>query len=289
MELETLFQTDDINEIYDYITIYSILKYNELPIEIQEVFEKLYKKTIKNFKERGLDTNKLNHYKIDFIIDRLNGYKSIYETNILLNRNIIEEIAQKVQQLIIVPLQDKDELTKINFLFEFITNYINYSEEYFKYCLDVPLVDNYLFDFKNNIPVDSSIFGLLVQRQGICDDISNLIIYLGKKLNLNVNKVICNYNNSLHSLNSITLSNGQNYLLDATRVIRGDKTKEESFLVSSSTLNKDKNYEFKEDMITTEDYKENIPSFKKEVLLLIEKINELLPKEIDINQKKNRQ
>ena len=285
MELETLFRENDIKDIYDLITIYSILKYNNLEKEIQLEFEEGYKNTIKNFKERNLETNKLSNYNLETLEKRLKDYNIVYETNIKLNKDTINDLATKVEHLIITRIQEEDEITRISFLFDFITNYINYSEENFKYCLNVPFTDNFSFDFSNNVPVDNRVQGLLVQRQGVCDDISNLIIYLGNCLNLNIKKIFCTYNNNLHCLNCITLNDGKNYLIDATRVIRKDKTKEECFLVSEETINKDKKYEFIEDMIKTTNYDEYIPNKTKEALLLINTINRVV---LNPNNKKNR-
>ena len=286
MQLETFFKEQDIKEIYDYITIYSKLNYENLPKEWKERFKRKYKNTKENLLERNLNEETLYYYDLQTLKLTLMNYYKIYINNIKLNEPTIKKTAIVIERLIIETLKDKDELTKINFLFDFITHYLDYSTDCYKYCLSVPVVDNLLFDFQKNIPVDNSVPGLLVMHQGICGDISNLMVYLGKKLDLNINEVTCNYNNRLHSLNYITLGDNKNYLIDATTLIKGNKTKEECFLVSKKILNKEHNYKFTDDIIADDELQNKNINCIDESLALIEKINNLIPNTKDINYKK---
>lgn len=120
-------------------------------------------------------------------------------------------------------------------------------------------------------------------QQGLCDDISNVLQYLGRILNLNISTIACNYNGTLHCINKVTLSDGSNYLIDATRLIKKEKTKEECFLVSAEYLNKDNNYKFKEELLITKTYEKEIPNYLPEALELINNINKIIPQIDDLN------
>lgn len=283
MNLETFFTKEDIQDIYENITIYSIKNYQTLPEEWQEIYKPKYQKALSNLENLNIPYEKIDQEEKEEVFTKLENYQQIYRTLLNLNQPVIELYASKIENKIIETIiKYPTEIERIAFLFQFITEYVIYSENYFKFCLQVPLIDGFDFDFKETIPVDSSISGMLVMGQGICDDIVNLMIYLGKKLGLTINKIFVDYNKVAHTLNTITLDN-QIYLIDATRKIRKDKTTEECFLVSEKTLNKNNNYIFSNLNISKIDYSNQIPNYKQEVSKLIEEIKKLLPKQIDLN------
>ena len=221
----------------------------------------------------------IENYTIENSLDKLENHKAVYNYIININSETIKKVGKKFEEIIINTIsKQEDEISRISFLFDFITNYITYSEEYFNHCIRLPLVDGFEFDFKNNMPVPirPSAEEMLVLGQGVCEDISNLMIYLGEKLNLKIDKISCSYNEYLHQLNTITLSDGKTYLIDATRLIRNDKTKDECFLVSKEKLNKDKNYTFR-DHQETWSYISKYPSFDIQSEVLIESLESVAP------------
>lgn len=278
MTLDTLFDEEDINEIYNDTIVYSILKYQSLPEIWQEEFKNRYEKALQLLPKRNIESTTIKNTNITELKQKLTNYQKIYNSVLQLNKDTIDQSGFTIEHFLITELsQKRNEIDRVSYLFEFITNYITYSEEYFHYCLEVPPVDGFTFDFKNNIPVDSSINGLLVIGQGICENISWLIKYLGEKLNLQIGTINCKYKGNSHTLNTITMKDGNTYLLDATRLIRKDKTLEECFLVSANILNKEKNYQFKSDIILTTDYQGKIPNYQQEVQILIQNLNQLRP------------
>lgn len=284
MNLETFFSESDIDEIYNTTIIYSILKYQSLPEVFKKTFQKRYENAIQFMKDRHISPDILKNCNLETLKQQLTEYQTIYNSNIQLNKETIEQTSSNITRLITHTIsQVPNEIDRISYLFDFITNYLKYSEDYNNYCLTVPPIDSFLFDFKNTIPIEPSINGVLVMGQGICDDISNVLQFLGQLLNLQITKITCNYKESLHSLNAITLSNGNTYLIDATRLIRKDKKKEECFLVSASDLNKDNYYEFKENLSLTTTYKNPIPDYSKQAFELLTSIAEIKPQIEDLN------
>ena len=282
METRTLltpFTNKDINEIYNDVIIYSILNYQQFDEETKEYFLKRYNHSCSLLKTNNIDSKSLEITDIYTIKNKLDTYKSVYDNFININNAVINDISKDIERIILSSISKKDdELSRISYLFDFITSYITYSEDYYNYCIKTSPTSGYEFDFKNNLPINvyKSIEELLVIGQGVCEEISNLMVYLGKKLNLNIETVGCTYKGEKHSINKITLKNGNTYLIDATRLIRKDKTKEACFLVSTTDLNKESNYVFNQDLITTT-YKEAIPSFKMHTDILINNLGLLRP------------
>lgn len=291
MKLETFFKEKDIDDIHNIILIYSILKYKELPKIWQEEFKERYTYAIQKLKERNINLNILENIKLEDLNERLTEYEMIYSTNVELNRDLVSRSGLEITREIVYTINKKQtEIDKITYLFDFITKYLTYSEDYNNYFLKPPPVERFKFEFKDNIPIEinnisieKSINNTLVMQQGLCDDISNVLQYIGRILNLNISTMTCNYNGTLHCVNQITLSDGNNYLIDATRLIKKEKTKEECFLVSAEYLNKDNNYKFKEDISITKTYEKEIPNYLSESLELINNINNLLPQIDDLN------
>ncbi len=290
--LKTLFTEADIKEIYDNIVIYSILKYQTLDENIQEFWKEKYFHARKMLIKRNIDLEDLKYIDLKKIEQSLITYQTIYNTNLETNKDIIEEVGVEIENLISNTIAlYQDWMTKISILFDFLTKYLTYSEDYVNYCLRTPpMNDRSLpitlgFDFKNQIPVDSSISGLLVIGQGICNDIANLLADLGRKSGLNIEVIFADYQGHSHSLNKITLENGQSYLIDATRLIRGDMTKEQCFLVSEENLNKNSNYEFRTSLKTSH-YTDQVPETEQYAEMLIEQIEQTKSSISDLNIKR---
>ena len=297
MYLETFFKEEDIKEIYNKIIICSILKYEKMDEDTKKFFERRYKLALKQLNDRQISFSYLDKLSSEQVITNIENdlLASIqyYDMNIANNKSVINFLAKQIEKIILQFLSNKKtEIEKISAIFDFVTNYITYSEDYFNYCLEVPPInDQYFsydlhFDFKNQIPVDSSLEGMLVIGQGLCNDISHLIKYLGKKENLNIETISCYYKEGLHTLNLFTDKHGNSYLIDATRKIRKDFSKEECFLVSSSKLNKDNNYEFFElDKLSKTKTYPIINTSVEEINNLITNINFIRPEVEDLNTK----
>lgn len=78
MKLETFFSKKDINNIYDTIIIYSVLKYKKLPEIWQEEFKDRYMFAMQMMKERNLNPNILENIKLEDLKEQLIDYEIIY-------------------------------------------------------------------------------------------------------------------------------------------------------------------------------------------------------------------
>lgn len=297
MYLETLFTKEDIKEIYDKIIICSILKYEKLDKDTQKFFEDRYNFALKQATDRQINFNFLHQTTPEKVIASIENdllvSRQYYDMNIANNKPVVNFLADQIEKVIIAAIATKEtEVEKISFIFDFVTNYVTYSEDYFNYCLKVPPVNDQHFpddlhlDFKNEIPVDSSLEGMLVIGQGLCSDISHLIKHLGQKVGLNVTTTSCYYKDDLHSLNIFTSKQGDSYLIDATRKIRKDFTNDECFLVSALQLNKNNDYQFleTEELSETKTY-QYIGTSLEEINALISTINTIRPQVENLSSK----
>lgn len=287
MTLETFFTQNDIDEIYTMTIIYSILKYQSLPEKWQQEFLPKYEHAKSLLTERNIKLSIIESANLDQLKLQLENYQAIYNSNIELNRNVINQIGPIIAKTIITEIKTKDtEIDRISYLVDFLTNYMTYSKTYDKYCLSLSTIDGFNFDFQNNIPVDNSINGLLVMGQGVCDDISTILQFLGELLDLKIAKISCHCQGIFHSLNTITLSDGNTYLIDATKLITKSKSKQDCFLVSADVINKNNEYIFKEDIVPTKTYIKPISNYHQEAIQLIDKLNAIKPKIEDLNDNK---
>ena len=87
--------------------------------------------------------------------------------------------------------------------------------------------------------------------QGLCSDIANFLSITGQTLGLNIEVISAKHNDNFHSLNKVTLQNGQSSLIDATAFIKDKVPKSSCFLVSEAKLNQQNNYSFTEELPST--------------------------------------
>ena len=274
MDLLNAFKEEEIENIYNDVLVYSILRYENFDDGNKETFKDRYE-----FANKLLKSKNLNIPPIDFELfyDYIKEKKYRFENMVENNKSIIETYAPVIEKMIIENIDPNvNNINKLEFIFDFVTKYITYSNNLVTYSIDIPPINGLEFDFKNNIPVDSSINGILVIGQGVCDDIANLIIYLAKKVDINIEKEFCDHGKYRHSINRIKNDDGTYSYIDATAVIKKQKSKEETFLVSKSILNSDKSYKFNSDTnsktitFNSIDQKENISN-------LITTINNMKP------------
>jgi len=237
--LVTFFNENEIKEIYENLMEYSLRKYENNDETYKELFKERYESTLKKITSRS-------NMSDEELINYLNEKQLKYNQNCEENKDIIELYSAVVKNIFIRNIdEDSTDIEKANYLFDFCSNILNYSSDWYEYSYSLPPKDNFDFDFKNNIPASQDIDGLLVLGQGICDDFCNLIQYLGRSIGLNVDKVFVKYNGKPHSINTITIG-GRNSIIDITQYIKKELKKEDCFLVSEQHLNRFGMYEFNE-------------------------------------------
>lgn len=293
--LETFFTDEDIKDIYDELIIYSIKKYEEnqemvekSDTEMQKKFQREYKTALLFSKEREISLENLKNRNIKQIKESLDTYQQNYHTILKLNKNTIDEIALQMKKVLLSTLsKTKNESEKLSLLFDFATEYFKYSYDCYKYCNQIPFVSDYAFDFKDNIPIDSDYNSVLVMGQGLCSDIANFLSITGQALGLNIEVISAKHNDNFHSLNKVTLQNGQSSLIDATAFIKDKVPKSSCFLVSEKKLNPQNNYHFTEDLSSTITQKQSNFNTIEEAKKLSKEIRRFYPGANDINNKRS--
>lgn len=246
-----------INDIYKNIILYSIKKYENLPLPIQSFYEQKYQNAINLKRTLNIDDNK----NIEEIKNYLNNQKEIIDKIKEENQIIIDLLVPKIIHMLAKNINENMTITEVcEYLFDYITLTMEYSTEWYQYCKEVPPVDGFEFSFYKGIPLSNSYPGFLVTKKGICDDIANLFVYLGKVFNLPIKKETCEHNENLHSINYLEI-NGMRSYFDATSVILKNKKKNEAFLISREILNKENDYVFY-------DQQESITLEKKNIIMI---------------------
>lgn len=270
LNLVTYFTKEEIEKIYSYLVEYAIRNYekNKEQYNGWAVEKYNYAKTLQN---KTIDEQS------EEIEQFLENKQEKYNQNLEDNKEVITAFCQipvLILQRNLTGNETNEEI--LNYIFDFVTNYITYSEDYYKYCIKTPPTKNLEFDFKDLTPTNKDIEGLLVQGQGVCDEIANLICYLGKCFGVKIEKEFCRYKEDSHAINYVLINSNLTYI-DATRKIRGQKTKEECFLISREELNKNHEYTFREPKSSITIDKSNIP-INYNMPQIINEIKTYLPK-----------
>ncbi len=247
MELIQLYNKSAIQQIYSNVLQLSIFNYQTLPEFIKEELKGKYENAL-------LLKDQLTEPPFDNIQDITEFLTAVCEDIQrvrLQNQPVIDLYTSQVEQLLdnYIP-NNLNCLEKLEFLFDFITNWISFSEDTFQYCCNIPPANGLFFNFYHGVPLSNSYAGLLVTRQGLSGDIANLYVYLARNLGINLETISYIQDGNLYTINKIALENGGVSYIDATAVIRGLKTKREAFLVSKDAFNQTDNYQL-----------ESIPSF----------------------------
>lgn len=278
--LETFFTTEDIKEIYDELVIYSIKKY-EMKKEALATFDnflknklrKQYKRALLALKKRKINPEILNN-------------KTIKQLEESLNKNTIDDLAFQMQEILLDTLSNiENELERVSLLFDFMGEYFNYSYACYQYCNQIPFASEYAFDFKDNIPVDSTYNSTLVMGQGLCGDFSNFLQVTGRLVDLNIETLSAAHNDNYHALNKITLSNGKSSFIDVTPHIKDKVPKSSCFLVSEAKLN-EQNYRFNEEFPQTVTIMTNHLDTKQKAINLAKELKKYYPTINDLNKRK---
>lgn len=233
--------------IHENIILYSLKQYQALPEEIKTFYNSKYQNALTIKQEFNIEYEP----ELEDLKSFLQEQKEKVEIIKAQNQPIIDFLSSQILSILIKEMPNNlTEIEKCEYIFDFVTKTLEYSEDWYKYCKDIPPINGYEFTFYKGIPLSDNYKGLLITRQGICDDIANLIIYLGKELGVNINKAICEHNENLHAINYMEINGVRSYL-DATSVIRKVKTKDEAFLVSEAVLNQYQDYKLKDHSIST--------------------------------------
>ena len=261
--LDTIFNETDVTDIYRNIVLYSILNFGTLDRGYRNLpfSQKRYYHALNLLKKMDMDLYHLKFNSLEEIESNLALYWQLYQEVLENNLACIYANGAFLEKRILMAMQGMEDIEKISFLGELLSSCISYSQTYFDYCLRGPSVFPYVFDFKDNIPVPQSVYGTLVMGQGISDDITNLLIDLGRKSSLNIRKLFVRYHGFLSSLSAF-VDHENIYLIDLTRMILKQEKKKESFLVSANTLNRDFEYQFFSPL-SSRDYLKPLPDLQK--------------------------
>lgn len=265
------FTEEEIDYIYECLLEYSMRNYEKMnegaKIELQKKYnhaKSLITKTI-DLSDQELE---------DFLLKT----QSKYQENIKANQEMIE-VSQHIPIISLKKEMPADftNKEKIYYLLNFLIRYVTYSQRYFNYCTLIPPTKGIEFDFKSTIPVEHSISNVLVQGQGVCEDICNTMTLLGKEFNLPINTIFVEYNNRLYAINTLTVNN-QISLIDTTRMIREGSIIDDYCLVDKDTLNKNEEYEFEETMENTITVPKTDITTNYKMTNIIQEIRSFLPK-----------
>lgn len=227
---------EDTYEIYRCLAQYTCNKYYNLPMEIKPIFKNKNDSANRIISYYG-KTNKSNDEIIEYLNQAkklINNIRKDNESTNLCSSSIILEIIKNS-----IP-DNLSEIEKCEYIFDYVTKTTKYAEEYYNCILN--LFNDFDLEFNNGIPIPNTPEEILTTREGVCDDISNLMIELGKKFNLKIGKVFCEHNGNLHAFNYINLEDGTISLFDATSRIRTQESKKSTFLVSFNELNQNNEY-----------------------------------------------
>ena len=293
--LETFFTDEDIKEIYDELVIYSIKKYeiekeslDTIDIEIKNKIKKQYKRALFALQERKINPENLNNETLQQMEKNLNTYQQNYDMLLNLNKNTIDDLALQMQEILLGNLSNiGNELERVSLLFDFATNYFNYSYDCYQYCNQIPFVSKYAFDFKDNIPVDSTYNSTLVMGQGLCGDFANFLKETGHLIGLNMETLTAMHNENYHALNKITFSNGETSFIDVTAHIKDKIPKSSCFLVSEAKLNEKSTYHFNDDFSKTVTIPIDHLDTTVQAINLANELKKYYPNSIDLNRRKN--
>lgn len=232
---------EDILKIYQHVVTYSIHRYQELPDSFKEFYKSKYENAL-NLKVLFCNNEEINK---EDCINYLNNAKEVIKKIETANQPVIEMLSEETLNILKSEKPESlDQIKTCEYLFDYITNTMSYSDDWFNYCSSIPPIDGYNFDFYHGIPISTTYNGLLTTRQGSSLDIANLFTYLGREFNLKIETVFCKYNNLSHAINYIEFENGNISLMDPTNIIRKKIDKDSAFLVSENTLTKDGTYTF---------------------------------------------
>jgi len=270
--LKTSFTRSEIEEIYKHLVEYSIKNYEKHEID---VLKPRYENAIEMTKGEQLDKT-FTELEI-YLLEKHQKYLEIIKEN----KELIECVARSIINILnedIKTLTTDEE--KLSYIFDFVTKTISYDTDYKKYLLSIPPTNGITFNFKGTIPNDNEVFTTLVLREGLSDEICNLICYLGRIWNIPVGKIYVDYKGKRHAINYYAIKE-ETSLIDATRkIINKEERKHKCFLASANKLNRNNDYIFNSEQVTDTFTISEYDYEYKNVSLnsTIERIKKIIPK-----------
>lgn len=270
--LKTNFTKSEIEEIYKHLVKYSIMNYEKNPVDL---LKKRYEKVLEI---EGIEAINKSFDELEiYLLEKQQKYQEILKAN----KYLIECVSRSIIHILnedIKKLTTNEE--KLSYIFDFVTSTINYNKEHAKYLENVVLTNGITFNFKGTIPNDGEVFTTLVLKEGLNDEICNLIVFLGRMWNIPVGKMYVNYNGKRHAINYLNVKD-EISLIDATRkIIDKEEKKHKCFLVSANKLNRNNNYVFNdEDIIDSFTVGEDEYEYKNgNINKTIQHIRKVIPK-----------
>lgn len=235
MELQA-FRDYEVDKIYKNKLIYSIIKYDEQNNDFKEFYHEKYCNAL-SFSNSSFYNSAMVEVK-EYLDKAMIKYNEVIKEN----QEVIDLVSdQLVRNLANEAYKLPNDLEKCRFLFEYVSRIMNYDYDTKKYNRFIPFGEDYPFEFYNGVPISSSYKGLLVTKTGLSDSISNLMIFLGYKLGLNISSITCQNHNGSYVINTIKIDDNISYL-DITSVIKKKCRIEDACLVDRATLLKNNNY-----------------------------------------------
>ena len=208
------FKPEEINTVLQNKIYYSILKYQSEEEKAREldrlgVFESVMKKKRESAEKKynvalNYSSGNIDYRDFDNIVSTLDIAEQKYydvrkENQIVLDMcvtEIMKNLSSEVNKL------DSD-IEKCRFLFEYVCKTIKKNKLSIKYNYDIPYGNNYYFEFSDDgIPFGDRVSDLLILKSGTPNDITGLFEYLGKKFNLPIKAITCEYNRKPYILNA---------------------------------------------------------------------------------------
>lgn len=266
----TYFTEEEINEIKNHLANYAIKIYEENGWENDDYFKHKYQKA-KELRKSKLDKS------IDEIKEYLDQKYEKFQINIENNKPQAIYSNNNIKEILKIEISNiPNELDRLNFIYDFVTETFKYSYDISEYWSIIPSkYGQYYFGFDKTLPVEHSELTSLTYRKEVCEGISFTIRQLGFIAGLDIKTEGVTFNNTSHYINN-TIYAGQKTLIDATRKIKNEATKKESFLVDKDELQKIGSYIFDNDDKTATI--PNIGYIPYKMDEVIEKINILTPK-----------
>lgn len=222
-----------IKEIHKNIVLLSEKRYHLFSEEERKLTEWKYQNVLEAKKEFNIKEN--NNYNVEYYLKK---QKELIEDIKRKNQPIIDKLTIKIVEILKQQMPNSlTDLEKVEYIFDYVTNVISYNEEWNKYFYKLSLLPEYDFKFYKGVPLGNNDEGILVTKSAMCKQISNLLVFLGNQLGVNIYIEEYLYNNNEHAINYI-LSKKEKLYINATSVIRKRTTKEESFLLPREKLDK---------------------------------------------------
>ena len=244
------FDKAEIDKIYKKKLFYSIIKYNDefdrLSIENEERANLLADVMGDKINYAyQLNNSTIDYRDFDNIVEYLDKETEKFNSVVKENETDMDICSDAIiENLIGFASLQKNDIDKCRFLFEYVCRNVRPNEKALKYNDRIPYGNDYPFEFtRDGIPLANKGYeGILIGKVGEVADIANFLVFMGKKLGLDIQYCSCIRGKSKtdekaipYAINTVTIDGDMSYM-DAYSVITGNKDIEEAFLVDRPTL-----------------------------------------------------